>query len=72
MPIYKAPTRDTRFIVNEVVRVADYTHLAGFENATQDMTDAVIEEAGASFPKWSRRSTAWAISRAAPATPTLR
>lgn len=46
MPIYKAPTRDTRFIVNEVVRVADYTHLAGFENATQDMTDAVIEEAG--------------------------
>ncbi len=46
MPVYQAPTRDARFIVNEVVRVGDYGNLPGFEAATPDIIDAVIEEAG--------------------------
>jgi alkylation response protein AidB-like acyl-CoA dehydrogenase len=46
MPVWKAPTRDTRFVINELVNLESYGHLPGFENAGRDMTDAVIEEAG--------------------------
>lgn len=46
MPVYKAPTRDTRFIVNELLRLDSYGALPGFENASPDLTDAVIDEAG--------------------------
>ncbi|WP_068076670.1 acyl-CoA dehydrogenase C-terminal domain-containing protein [Novosphingobium lentum] len=46
MPVYKAPTRDARFVVNELLALESYGNLPGFENATPDMTDAVIDEAG--------------------------
>jgi alkylation response protein AidB-like acyl-CoA dehydrogenase len=46
MPTYKAPTRDARFIVNEVLKLESYGNLPGFEGATPDIVDAVIEEAG--------------------------
>ncbi|MFN4112360.1 MAG: acyl-CoA dehydrogenase C-terminal domain-containing protein [Sphingomonadaceae bacterium] len=46
MPTYTAPTRDTRFVVNEVLDLASYGNLPGFENATADMIDTVINEAG--------------------------
>jgi alkylation response protein AidB-like acyl-CoA dehydrogenase len=46
MPIYKAPTRDARFIVNDVFKLEGYANLPGFENVTLDLVDAVIEEAG--------------------------
>ncbi|MDE2435107.1 MAG: acyl-CoA dehydrogenase C-terminal domain-containing protein [Sphingomonadales bacterium] len=46
MPIYKAPTRDTLFVINELLRLEDYGNLPGFENASADMTNAVIEEGG--------------------------
>ncbi|MDG5749389.1 acyl-CoA dehydrogenase C-terminal domain-containing protein [Qipengyuania sp. XHP0207] len=46
MPIYSAPTRDTRFIVNEVLDLANYGNLPGFEMASPDVTDAVINEGG--------------------------
>ena len=46
MPSYKAPTRDTRFVINEVLRLEGYGHLPGFANASPDIVDAVIEESG--------------------------
>ncbi len=46
MPVFQAPTRDTRFVVNEVLGLESYGHLPRFEAATRDLTDTVIEEAG--------------------------
>jgi alkylation response protein AidB-like acyl-CoA dehydrogenase len=46
MPTYKAPTRDARFVINEVLRLDNYGNLPGFEAATPDLIDAVIEESG--------------------------
>jgi len=46
MPIYTAPTRDARFVINEVLRLEDYAGLPGFEDASADMVDTVAEECG--------------------------
>ena len=46
MPTYTAPARDTRFIVNEVLDLASYGNLPGFESATPDIIDTVIGEGG--------------------------
>ena len=46
MPTYTAPTRDTRFIINEMLDLASYGNLPGFEMASPDVTDAVIGEGG--------------------------
>jgi alkylation response protein AidB-like acyl-CoA dehydrogenase len=46
MPSYKAPVRDTLFVINELLRLESYGNLPGFENASADVVTAVIEEAG--------------------------
>ena len=46
MPSYTAPTRDTRFIINEMLDLESYAELPGFEAASADVTDAVINEGG--------------------------
>ncbi|HEX9805547.1 MAG TPA: acyl-CoA dehydrogenase C-terminal domain-containing protein [Alteraurantiacibacter sp.] len=46
MPVYKAPTRDTRFVINEVLELESCGNLPGFEAATPDMIDAIVEGVG--------------------------
>lgn len=46
MPTYKAPVKDTTFIIDEVLKLESLAHLPGFASATRDMTGAVIEEMG--------------------------
>jgi len=46
MPSYTAPTRDTKFVVNEVLDLASYGNRPGFESATPDLIDSVIDECG--------------------------
>src|SRR5687768_8176468 len=46
MPTYRAPTRDTRFIVNELLGLDGYGNLPGFANVDRETTDTVIDEAG--------------------------
>jgi len=48
MPSYQAPVADTEFILNEVIRLADYAQLPGFDEATPDLVSAILTE-GAKF-----------------------
>lgn len=49
MPDYKAPLRDLKFITDEVLGIHQhYASLAGAEDATPDMVNAILEE-GAKF-----------------------
>ena len=46
MPVYKAPTRDTRFVLNEVLKLEQYAALPSFESTSADMVDTIVEESG--------------------------
>jgi len=46
MPAYRAPIQDTLFLINDVLGVERYANLPGFANATPDMIEAVLTEAG--------------------------
>ena len=45
MPVYKAPLEDIRFILSEVIDAGALTQLKGYEEATTETMDTIIEEA---------------------------
>ncbi|MDP6436647.1 MAG: acyl-CoA dehydrogenase [Gammaproteobacteria bacterium] len=45
MSDYRAPVKDMRFVINELAGLARINVLPGFEEATPDLVDAVLEEA---------------------------
>ena len=48
MQIYKAPLRDMRFVLHEMLDAEQLSKLPGYEEATADTIDAILEE-GAKF-----------------------
>jgi 3-(methylsulfanyl)propanoyl-CoA dehydrogenase len=45
MSAYQAPLKDMRFVLNELAGLAEVAKLPGFEEATPDTVDAILEEA---------------------------
>ncbi len=43
---YAAPLKDMRFVLRHLARLEDLNALPGYEDATPDLVDAVLEEAG--------------------------
>ena len=46
MPAYQAPTRDTLFVLNELLDLQQYAALPGFDQASPDLVEAIVGEAG--------------------------
>jgi len=44
MPIYNAPLDDIRFVLHELLNVEQLSELPGFEEATRDLIDPILEE----------------------------
>lgn len=45
MSIYNAPIRDMQFVINELAGMSSVASLPGYEEATPDLVDAILEEA---------------------------
>lgn len=63
MPRYDAPIRDMQFILQDLLQIQNYSNLPGFEEATPDLVNAILEEEANSPRKSCFRSTLWATSK---------
>ncbi len=46
MPAYRAPVKDTQFVLDAIVGLDKYSNLLGFADATPDVVKAILEEGG--------------------------
>ena len=44
MTLYAAPTRDMKFVVKELLQLSSVNTLPGFEDATDDLFDAILDD----------------------------
>ena len=46
MPRYDAPVRDMQFVLHDLLSLQNYSNLPGFEDASPDLIDQILEEGG--------------------------
>jgi alkylation response protein AidB-like acyl-CoA dehydrogenase len=46
MPTYRAPVEDAQFLLNDVFHIERYANLPGYADATPDVVEAILGEAG--------------------------